>query len=117
MRKLALPFFLMLMLISCSEKEKMPPDIFPLNKMKEMVWDMEIAEQTAAEKFLQQKDSLRMETTSLYGQVLAKHKTGKKAFYKSMCYYESHPTLLKILFDSVSSYGNRQKGEAYKKAY
>ena len=117
MRTFAISFLLLLLFSSCADEKKMPPDIFPVNKMKVIVWDMEIAEQTAAERFLQRKDSLRLETTSLYQQVFVKYKTDKKAFYKSMSYYESHPKQLKVLLDSVSNYGNRQKNAAYKKAY
>ncbi len=82
-----------------------------------MVWDMEMADQKAAERFPEKKDSLRMEATSLYQQVFTKHKTDKKTFYKSFAYYESHPALLKILFDSVSNYSSRQKSALYKKTY
>ena len=109
--------FLLLFLSSCSHKEKMPPDIFPMNKMKLLVWDMEMADQKASEQFLLQKDSMRMEATSLYQQVFAKYKTDKRTFYKSFSYYESHPELLKVLFDSISNYSSRQKSALYKKEY
>lgn len=110
-------FIALIMTFSCSRKQEIPPNIFPVQKMKLIVWDLEIAEQTASEKFVLQKDSLRMEATSLYQQVFAKYKTNKATFYKSMSYYETHPDVLTILLDSVNTYGSRQRTEAYKKAY
>ena len=114
-------FFLLLAAMficySCRHKPELPPDIIPLNRMKMLVWDMEMANQNAADKFMEQKDSQRMEATSLYQQVFMKHKTNKADFYKSFTYYESHPDILKVLFDSVGDYGNRQKTAAYKKVY
>lgn len=95
----------------------MPPGILPVNKMKVIVWDMEKADQQASDRFLLYKDSLRMEATSLYQQVFAKHKTSKADFYKSFSFYESNPELLKTLFDSVTEYGSRQKTNLYKKAF
>ncbi len=117
MRYFVLFTFVVLTGSSCSQKDKLPPDVFPVNKMKMIVWDMEVADQTASDKFLIQKDSQRMEATSLYQQVFVKYKIDKKAFYKSFSYYESRPEILKVLFDSVSRYGNRQKQKAYQKAY
>ena len=78
---------------------------------------MEMADQTATEKFPLAKDSLRMEATSLYQQVFLKYKTDKKTFYNSFTYYEAHPVLLKTLLDSAGNYGARQKQSLYKKTY
>ena len=105
------------LLLSCSKKNELPPGIFPVNSMKKIVWDLEYSGQLASNKFPARKDSLRMESTALYEQVFAKYKTDKNAFYNSFAYYESHPELLKILFDSVSKYGSRQKENFYKRAY
>ena len=115
MKYFLLAVFVLLLSGSCSHKEKLPPDIFPVDKMKIIVWEMEVADQVASEHFLMQKDSLRMESTSLYQQVFTKQKTDKKTFYKSFSFYEAHPELLKILFDSVNNYGGRQKNAIFKK--
>ncbi len=117
MKKIVSLLFFIVFFLSCSHKDEIPPDIFSINTMKKVVWDLEVAEQTASEKFIMQKDSLQMEATSLYQQVFAKYKTNKATFYKSMSYYEAHPDVLKVLFDSVNNYGTRQKAEAYKKLY
>ncbi len=117
MKYLLFIIFVALLFSSCADKNKMPPNIFPVNKMKQLVWDMEVADQSASEKFLLQKDSQRMEATSLYQQVFTKYKTNKKAFYNSFSYYETHPDQMKVLLDSVSNYGSRQKENVYKKAF
>lgn len=110
-------FFTLCVLFSCKGKKQLPPDVIPLNKMKVIVWEMEVADQQASDRYFLSKDSTRMEATSLYQQVFAKHKTGKADFYKSFTYYESNPDIMKVLFDSVSEYGNRQKAAAYKRNY
>lgn len=112
-----LTFVFALFCLSCSNKEKLPPGVFPMNKMKMIVWDLEVAEQSANEQFLMKPDSLRMEATSLYLQVFQKYKTDKASFYNSMKYYQMHPDVLKVLFDSVAAYGTRKRTELYKNQY
>ncbi len=112
-----LSFVFALFCLSCSNKDKLPPDVFPMNKMKMMVWDLEVAEQTATARFLMKPDSLRMDATSLYLQVFQKYKTDKAGFYKSMNYYQAHPDILQTLFDSVAAYGTRKRTDLYKNRY
>lgn len=117
MKSLYIFLFILLVLSGCESKTRIPPDVIPINKMKMVLWEMEMADQQASGKFLLSKDSLRMEATSLYQQVFTKYKTNKAAFYKSFAFYESNPDIMKVLFDSASEYGNRQKTAAYKKNY
>ncbi len=117
MKKSFITLSVLCLLFSCKHGSRIPPGVMPVNKMKMVVWEMEVADQKATERFLLSKDSLRMEATSLYQQVFTKYKTNKTDFYKSFSFYESNPDIMKVLFDSVSEYGNRQKAAAYKKAY
>ncbi len=104
-----------LLLIACSSNDKLPPDILPLNTMKTIIWDMTVAGNLASDKYVLRKDSQRIMTTGLYRKVFDLHKINKAAFYKSYGYYEAHPQELKILFDSISNYGMRQKSLSYQK--
>ena len=89
--KYSLFFTCLLSILSCADKNKLPPDVIPVNKMKIIVWELEIAEATAADKFLLQKDSLRMASTSLYQQVFANYKTDKNHFITALLFMSNIP--------------------------
>ena len=110
-------FLFLLFLTSCASDDEMPKDILPLSKMKLVVWDMSLAGNMAAEKYVLNKDSQRMMATGLYQKILNLHKIDKVSFYKSYAYYEAHPVLLQTLFDSISAYGTRQKTKSFEKMH
>lgn len=101
---------------SCASDE-IPKEVLPINTMKVIVWDMAVADQVTINKHLYKSDSLKLMTTMNYQKVFAIHKIDKKKFYDSYTFYEGHPKYLKILYDSVTSYGNRAKTDTYKKIY
>ena len=98
-------FFLM----GCSSRP-VPKTIIAPNEMKAVMIDM-----IKADEFINtilMKDSsldLKKRRTELYDQVFTLHKTSHKEFYNSYSYYQQHPDLNKILFDSLINYGNRLK--------
>jgi hypothetical protein len=47
--------------------------------------------------------------TQLYEQIFSIHKVDKKKFYDSYRYYQAHPDLNKVLFDSLNSWGSRKR--------
>ena len=105
------------MLASCTPKEKkIPKDIMPIDKMKLIVWDMTEAGAYAEYAKEKRKDTTvkTLNTTSL-ALVLKLHNITKEDFFKSFNYYQVHPLLNKELFDSINSYGQRQRGELYKR--
>jgi hypothetical protein len=114
MKRLIIILFV-LQLTSCSSADKMPKDVFPLNKMKVIIWDMSLADNLASEKYVINKDSQRIMATGLYQKIFRLYKIDKNSFYKSYTYYEAHPQILKELFDSVNAYGMRQKTKIYQK--
>ena len=96
------------------EDKKIPPDIFSIDTMKVLVWEMTLAGEYAAH----QKDedtTIKSLNTTYFNEVLSVHHIDKKSFTKSFNFYQTHPFLNKKLLDSVSSYAGRQRTLLYKK--
>jgi Domain of unknown function (DUF4296) len=110
---------LLIMLIlagaGCSDKNSVPRDILPENKMEQVMWDMAQADQYAA--LYLAKDSAHIdrkaETMRLYAEVFRLHEVTPEEFRKSYRYYLDHPELNQVLFDSVIARGYRARSEAY----
>ena len=102
---------------ACTPKEKeIPKDILPVNKMKLIVWDMTEAGAYAEYAKEKRKDTaVKTLNTASLALVLKLHNITKEDFFKSFNYYQVHPLLNKELFDSINSYGQRQRGELYKR--
>jgi hypothetical protein len=89
----------------------------PVNSMKKIMWDMVCADELYAEAVA--KDSTlkkKKENIRLYEQVFAANKISREAFYSSYRFYQEHPDELKVLIDSVQSYGSMQKAKPLKPA-
>ncbi len=98
----------LLLFFSCKQKTKVPNTILPIDKMEKILLDM-----LRADEFYNQKqtDSATIDSfsrTNLYKAVFTLHKTNKNEFNKSLNFYESHPDLLKIVFDSMHSKVNKR---------
>jgi hypothetical protein len=101
----------------CSGKDKVPSGIIPREKMENILWDMIEADQFSAIYLV--KDSARIkiktEDLRLYQQVFLLHGVSRDEFRKSFKYYEDRPDLIRTMFDSVLSRGNRLRTESYSK--
>jgi hypothetical protein len=90
-----------LLLISCSGS-KVPKDVLPPQKMQAVLWDAMLADEMA--DYYGLKDSslnILSRHAELYQKIFAIHKISKDDFKKSLRFYESHPDLLKPIFDSL----------------
>lgn len=103
-------FVLFLFITSCSSTDKIPETVLSAEKMKPVLWDMILADQYILSKD-PNEDSLKSEAIIKFEEVFAKHKIDKEIFYNSFRYYEEHPDLLKVLMDSVTAYGTRERGD------
>ena len=114
MRKLRL-LLVMCILVSCTpDDQKIPEDVLPVDKMKLIVWDMTQAGEYAT--YQRDKDTAHKPlNTGYFNEVLKLYHVDKNNFFKSFDYYQSHPVLNKILFDSVAAYGERKRVQLYKK--
>lgn len=95
---------------ACSHSDKVPANILSPERMKPILWDMLAADQLVLSRDVGKTDSLKDLATNKFEEVFAAHKISKETFYKSFRYYEEHPDVLKVLFDSVSAYGTRMRG-------
>jgi len=114
MRYLLLCSMVCLSLVSCSPE--IPKDVIPIDRMKFVMYDV-LSAQEAAQLMADPKDTTatKNKTFELYDQVFAIHKISRQEFDRSFKFYESHPDKIKILFDSVTAFGNRKKNEIYMK--
>jgi hypothetical protein len=93
--------------------KKIPPDILPIDTMKVLIWEMTQAGEYAG--YLRERDTtIKSLNTAYFSAVLKLHHLEKNKFYTSFHFYQAHPTINKILMDSVSAYSSRQRTEAYK---
>ena len=102
-------------LAGCSNNES--SNVLPVNKMKLVLWDLLQADEFSIRNF--QKDSslnINAQTNLLYQKVFSLHKVDGKDFFQSFDFYKTHPDQFKVLLDSVSSYGNRQRDSTFYKS-
>jgi Domain of unknown function (DUF4296) len=115
MRVLIFFLFLFLM-IGCINKDKTPPGIIARDSMPRILWDVIVADQFSKQFILKDsaKINTRLETMKLYQQVFQLHHITRDEFQKSYQFYIARPDLMKIIFDSLSVYSNKQRQEIYK---
>ncbi len=89
----------------CKNKNAVPNSVLPQKKMQAILWDMMRADQFLADYVLNKDSTLNKTTESLkyYQQIFAIHKTSKEEFQHSFSFYKSHPVLLKVMMDSIST--------------
>ncbi len=115
MRKLC--FIFLLGLAACSNR-KVPSDIIQPEKMKPLIFDMMRADQFV-DSYVLTDTALKSKEQhiKLYEQVFLIHKTNRDQFYKSLSYYQQHPKINKVLFDSLMSYSTRQREILFRDKY
>lgn len=104
MRRSLLPL-LLLTLLSCGTKKKLPPGVMGPDQMKIVFWDMVRADQFLS-AYVFEKDSTadkRRMSDSLYAVVFRVHHITPDMFSKSFNYYRHDPEMMKALIDSVNS--------------
>jgi Domain of unknown function (DUF4296) len=104
MMKAFLISFLVLVIFSCTSKEKIPRDILPQEQMQAVIWDLLRADEFVNSYIRNDSTKNRKdETTRLYEEVYRIHKTNRDQFKQSLHFYNSHPELLKPVFDSLEN--------------
>lgn len=102
------PFlFFAALLFSCSGKNKIPEDVLSQKKMVSVLWDLFRADEFLTVYVLPADSTInkKEETIRYYEEVFKLHKTDKAAFQKSFSFYETHPSLMKQLLDSLNVKG------------
>jgi uncharacterized protein YcfL len=106
MRKLIFILFTSLLFFACKPAKK----IIPIPEMKLVMWDMISAEEWM--KIVASTDStinINKKNISLYNKVFNLHHISKEDFFDSYHYYQSNPNDMKILMDSLTTFGTRTK--------
>ncbi len=113
--RIGIVFAVVLLVFGCVNKKSVPSDILPAEKMKRILWDLIQADQYAA--MYVTKDSahsnVKMESLRLYEQVFQMHKVSREEFRKSYQFYQDHPELNQIVFDSLLVVANRERSAMY----
>lgn len=107
-----------LVLMACSNKNKVPSGILSQKDMQELVWDIMMAEEYGKEVILQdtlRSKNFKKERSVLYQQVFELHDTNREDFLKSFKYYATRPDLTKTLYDTLAIRGSRKREEAFEK--
>ncbi|MCF1714026.1 DUF4296 domain-containing protein [Flavihumibacter sp. RY-1] len=105
-------FFLMLALLgflSCSEDKDEKPALSQMD-MVPLVYQLMLVDEISLD--YQNRDSTRrMDSirSRKYDQVFDLNKVDYKTFKESYDYYLARPDQLKVIFDSVEAYGNRDR--------
>lgn len=103
MRILVALFFVLLIVLSCSDKNKVPRGILPPPKMQAVLWDMlSVGEFLNGYVFVIDSLDRMNESSKKYGQVLQFHNITREEFDRSYLYYRQHNELMKVVLDSLS---------------
>jgi hypothetical protein len=98
--------------------------ILAINDMKLVMWDMVVADEfnstylTRDTLYKEKKDSaslVRAEINKSYQEVFALHKIEQKTYFESYDFYRKNPKYYKILLDSLSAYGSRERESRFMK--
>jgi hypothetical protein len=101
-------------LVSCTDKGKIPAGVLAKDKMEKVLWDMIQAERFRETFIRDSSKDLKSETFKLYAQVFKIHKVSKDEFIKSYKFYMSRPDIARDMFDSLATKANRRREELYK---
>ena len=107
--KKAVNICLLSIFIGCS-KSPVPKDILAVDKMQKVVYELMQVDQYLNNLVI--KDSLadiKKKRSIYYEQVFKLNNTNRKEFYTSYKYYQQHPDMQKVLFDSISAKAGRRK--------
>ena len=106
----------LVLLFGCSGDDEIPKGIIGKDKMVKIFWDMIQADQFATQYLTKDsiKSKLKPETMKLYEEIFRIHHISKDEFKKSFAFYQAHPEITKVIFDSLSASANRQRIELFK---
>ena len=93
-------------LYSCSNRDKVPKHVLPIEKMYPVMWDLARADVLVS---YSHRDTIERKNRldTLYAQVFGIHDITLEKFRESLNFYEKNPEILKVLMDSLRSYERR----------
>ncbi len=107
---------LIVLLVACMNKNKIPSDVLPREEMEKVMWDMIQADRFSSQ-FMERDSTLRknikIENLKQYERVFQLHKVTREEFVHSFKFYLSRPDINRVLFDTMAARANRRRGEMY----
>ena len=105
--------------LSCANEDHVPRDVIQEEEMNKILWDVVQADQYVNQYL--KKDSLqdkrKEEAMAYYDQIFRIHHVTRDQFDKSLRFYLDHPTIGKVLFDSLAIKANRRRNEIYERPF
>jgi hypothetical protein len=93
--------FLFLLIAACkSDMPSMPADVLPIDKMKVVLADMQIADAVVETKMQGGANESAL-TQEYYARIYAIHQISPEQFTRSMKFYEDHPQWLNKLYEEI----------------
>ncbi len=114
-------FLSFIFITACSKRTHIPSGIIKPREMQNIFWDMIRGDILAQE--ITNKDStknLKTESFAITEKIFSIHNINRAKFEKSITFYEMHPGLVKIIFDSLNAVQTRENSteiERRKKSY
>lgn len=91
-------------LVSCGNKNKVPTEIIQPEKMQNILWDVVRSQALSAEEARKDSTINEIAQTKVFVQKVFKiHNITSLDYDKSYKWYTSHPDIMKVLLDSLSS--------------
>jgi hypothetical protein len=107
MNKIAYAFLLLATMVSCNN-DAVPKDVLEEQKMEKVLWDVLRADEMVAYQFeLDSTIDRKNKSIQLYQQIFMVHKISPEEFKRSFKFYQTHPSKLKIVLDSLRSTSNK----------
>ena len=105
----ALVCLLLIVFVSCSNKDSVPDGILPPDKMESVLWDVIRADVMVTYTSVRDTTLNKLEkNTELYQQIFQIHHISKDQFKRSLHYYRSHPLIMQTVFDSLYSQASKR---------
>jgi Domain of unknown function (DUF4296) len=104
MRSFFITCLLPVLMVACSDNDKLPKDILTEKQMRELMWDM-IRTGEYLNGFVTNKDSSiskKPEIEKWFAKVYQLHKVNREVFDKNYAYYQSRPALMKSILDTLA---------------
>lgn len=90
-------------LFACSDKNKLPKGVLPVNQMKEVMWDLiRAGEFLNGVVFVKDSSNRAAVSQQWFNKIYEINKISKEQFDKSYSFYKEHPALMKEVLDSLS---------------
>lgn len=104
--------FFVVLLIACSQSQKIPDGIAQPEQLKQVIFDLYLADAVNTERKLKDTSlQIQVENKRDFLRVLQLHGLNREKFQKSLAYYKQHPQLMKQVTDSLSAFATRRSAE------